>query len=103
MVFSLVKFKLEMELLMKPNEELIFCKLAKETEWTSVKLILFAQTKSSKVILVWLPLNENCKESLTVSTGDLIEVNFLLLLTLNTLTFFKAENPSTDCNEVSEI
>lgn len=102
-VFSLVKFKLEMELLMKPNEELIFFKLAKEAECTSVKLILFAQTRSSKMIFVWLPLNENCRASVTASTGDLIEVSSLLLFTLKTLTFFKTENPSTDCSDVSEM
>lgn len=97
-----VKFKLGKVLLMKPKEALTVCKLPKEIELTSLKVMLLAQTKLSKAKVVLSPLEENCKESETLSKEDWKEFRYLLLLMLKTLTFFKVEKPSTLSKVVSE-
>lgn len=97
-----VKFKAGKVLLMKPKEALTVCKLPKEMELTSLKVMLLAQTKSSKAKVVLSPLEENCKESETLSKDDWKEVKYLLLLMLKVLTFFKVAKPSTLSKAVSE-
>lgn len=97
-----VRFKLGKVLLMKPKEALTVCKLPKEIELTSLKVMLLAQTKSSKVKVVLSPFEENCKESETLCKEDWKEFRYILLLMLKTLTFFKVEKPSTLSKVVSE-
>lgn len=101
--FKLSTDKEEMELLMKPKEELTDSNFLKETSSTSLKVMLLAHSKSSKVKEDWSPLKENCRESLTVLTLDFKEVKYLLLLMLKTATSSKSEKPSMDSREVSEI
>lgn len=91
------------ELFKKAREALTDCKLSKEAEETSDRVMLLAQINSSRVIVALSPLNWKDKASETVFKDDWMEVKNLLLLMLKVLTLDRTENPSTDSKVVSEI
>lgn len=91
------------ELFKKAKEALTDCKLSKEAEETSERVMLLAQIKSSKVMVALSPLNWKDRASETVFREDWMEVKNLLLLMLKVLTLDRTENPSMDSKVVSEM
>lgn len=92
----------EIELLMKPNDALTASNFDKEIEEISLKVMLFAHSKSSKETSTSSELKETSNATLTVFKAESIEFNSLLLLTLK-VSKVVMSNPSKVSNEVSEI
>ncbi|KAH3672304.1 hypothetical protein WICMUC_004399 [Wickerhamomyces mucosus] len=90
------------EVLMKPNEELTFCKDDNETDETSLKVMLLAHCNWSNATSTSFELYETSKATLTFSNFESIEFKFLLLLTLK-VSNEVTSNPSKVSNEVSEM